>query len=53
MKTTVLGILTIVAAVANAAVSFLKTGTADIPVTIAAITAGWGLLHAADSKPAA
>lgn len=51
MKTTILGILTIIAAVANAAVSFLKTGTIDnIGETFALITGGYGLIKAADEK---
>lgn len=52
MKTTILGIATIVAAVANAAVSFLKTGTADYGTLIAAVTAGIGLIKASDAAPA-
>ena len=48
VKTTILGILTIIAAVANATISFLKTGTADYGVLVAAVTAGIGLLKAAD-----
>lgn len=52
MKTTALGIITIVAAVANAALSFLKTGTADYGALIAAVTAGIGLLKAADATKA-
>lgn len=49
MKTTILGILTILAAVSNAAISFLKTGSADFGTLIAAITAGIGLVKAADA----
>ncbi len=49
MKTTLLGITTIIAAVATALVSFLKTGTADYGVLVAAVTAGIGLLKAADA----
>ena len=49
MKTTILGIVTILAAIASAAVSYLKTGTFDFTATVAAVTAGWGLIKAADS----
>ena len=49
MKTTILGILTIVAAVSNAAVQLLKGGSFDIASTIAAVTAGLGLIKAADA----
>jgi len=52
MKTTILGIVTILAAVASAAVSYLKTGTFDFAATVAAVTAGWGLIKAADSTTA-
>ena len=48
MKTTAYGILTIIAAVASAIASYLKTGTFDIPATVTAITAGIGLLKAQD-----
>ena len=50
-KTTVLGVVTIIAAIANAAISFLKTGSlGDVGQTFALITGGYGLLKAADSK---
>jgi hypothetical protein len=50
-KTTVLGIVTIVAAVANAALSFLKTGTIGDPGELLALLAGgYGLIKAADAK---
>jgi len=49
MKTTILGIATIVAAVSNAVVSFLQTGSADYGSLIAAVTAGIGLIKAADA----
>jgi len=50
-KTTILGIVTIIAAIANAALNFLKTGTVgDIGATIALISGGYGLIKAADSK---
>ena len=51
MKTTALGILTIVIAVANIAVQVIKTGNANFGELIPAITAGWALLHAQDSTP--
>lgn len=50
-KTTLLGIVTIIAALANAALSFLKTGSiGDIGATIALVSGGVGLIKAADSK---
>jgi len=52
MKTTILGTATIVAAVANAVISFLETGYADYGSLITAVTAGIGLIKAADAyKP--
>lgn len=49
-KTTVLGVATIVATVANAVVALLKTGQMpDLLTTSAAITAGWGLIAAKDN----
>jgi hypothetical protein len=48
-KTTILGILTIVTAIANAALMFLKSGTTDIGGVIVAVTAGLGLIKAADA----
>jgi hypothetical protein len=50
MKTTVLGILTIVIAVANAAVNLLKGLPIDIAATGSAVAAGIGLVKAADAK---
>ena len=50
-KTTILGVLTIIAAVSNALANFLKTGSVgDIGETIAIIAGGYGLVKAADSK---
>jgi hypothetical protein len=50
-KTTILGVITIIAAIANAALSFLQTGSlGDVGQTIALITGGFGLIKAADSK---
>lgn len=51
MKTTILGILTILVAVGNAAIQLLKGGAIDYAVTAASITAGVGLLKAADALP--
>lgn len=50
MKTTILGILTVVSAVTFAAISFLKTGAFDFGVLITGVTAGVGLIKAADAK---
>jgi hypothetical protein len=50
-KTTILGVLTIIAAVSNAAVNFLKTGTVgDIGEVMALVMGGYGLIKAADAK---
>jgi hypothetical protein len=49
MKTTILGILTIIGAFASAAIQYLKTGTIDIAPLIPAVTAGFGLIKAEDS----
>jgi len=50
MKTTILGTLTIIVAVGNAAIQILSGDTIDYAVTVASITAGIGLLKAADQK---
>jgi hypothetical protein len=50
MKTTVLGILTIVVAVANAAAALIKGQAVDFAATVSAITAGIGLIKAADAS---
>jgi hypothetical protein len=50
MKTTALGIATIVAAIANAAVEFINTGTANWAALVTGLTSGIGLIKAADSK---
>lgn len=50
MKTTALGILTIIVAVANAAIALLKGQPIDFASTATAITAGIGLVKAADQK---
>ena len=51
-KTTQLGILTILAAIVNAALSFLKTGTFAFAEVFTAVTAGIGLIKAADATAA-
>jgi len=48
MKTTALGILTIIAAVSNVCVQLLNGGTPDMMGAFAAITAGLGLIKARD-----
>jgi hypothetical protein len=50
MKTTILGVLTIVAGVVNATLAILKGSPIDIETTIISITAGIGLIKAADAK---
>lgn len=50
MKTTALGILTIIVAVANAAIALLNGQPVDFATTFAAVTAGFGLIKAADAK---
>lgn len=50
-KTTTLGVATIVSSILTALISFLKTGQiSDIGTTIAAITAGVGLIVAKDAQ---
>jgi len=49
MKTTIIGILTIVSAVSFAAIAFLKSGSFDIGALITGVTAGIGLIKAADT----
>lgn len=49
MKTTILGILTIVSAVTFAAIAFLNGGSFDIGVLITGVVAGIGLIKAADA----
>lgn len=50
-KTTVLGALTILMAVVNVAMAFLQGHAIDFPSTIAQVTAGVGLIKAADANP--
>lgn len=52
MKTTGLGIATIIATLASAFIAFVQTGALDIAVIAAGITAGWGLIQAADAPKA-
>ena len=49
MKTTILGSLTVVSAICFAAISFIKTGALDFGVLITGVTAGIGLIKAADA----
>jgi uncharacterized membrane protein len=49
MKTTILGILTIIGAVISGATQFLNGGSIDLVSIIPAITAGIGLINAEDS----
>lgn len=48
-KTTLTGICMILAAIANAGMDLLQNKPVDFPVTIAAITAGVGLIMAKDA----
>lgn len=51
LKTTITGVLTIVVAVADFALRFIKTGSiGDVTATITAVTAGVGLIMARDSR---
>lgn len=50
MKTTILGILTIIVSVGNALIQILNGDSIDFAVTAASITAGVGLLKAEDAK---
>lgn len=49
MKTTSLGILTILIAVGNVVASYLKTGTFNLAELVPTVTTGWALIHAQDS----
>lgn len=49
MKTTALGILTIVATLSNVGIQILKGGAPDLVGAFAAITAGFGLIKARDA----
>jgi len=48
MKTTILGILTIVGAVVSASTQFLTSGSIDLLSIVPAVTAGFGLIKARD-----
>jgi len=48
MKTTILGVLTIVGAVVSAATQFLTSGSIDLLSLAPAVTAGIGLIKAKD-----
>jgi hypothetical protein len=50
MKTTALGILTIVATLANVGVQVLKGGAPDFMGAFAALTTGFGLIKARDAS---
>lgn len=50
MKTTALGILTIIVTVANVAIQLLTGGSPDIAASFAAILGGIGLIKAANAK---
>ena len=49
MKTTILGVLTIISGITFAGISFIKTGSFDISALILSITSGVGLIKAADA----
>lgn len=49
-KTTTLGVLTIVGAIAHAGVQYFSGQQIDFTVLMAGIAAGWGLFHAADAS---
>lgn len=50
MKTTALGILTIIVTLANVAIQLLNGGSPDIAASFAAILGGVGLIKAANAK---
>lgn len=50
MKTTILGVLTIVATLANVGLQIIQGQSPDIMAAFAAVTAGVGLIKAHDSK---
>jgi hypothetical protein len=49
-KTTLAGVLTIVGTLTTAGLAFLHQQPVNIPTVIAGLTAGAGLIKAADSK---
>lgn len=50
MKTTALGIITIIATLSNVALQLLSGGQPDFAAAFAAVVAGAGLIQASDSK---
>lgn len=50
MKTTILGVLTIIATLSNVGVQIMKGGTPDLMGAFAAVTAGFGLIKARDAQ---
>jgi len=50
MKTTALGIVTIIATLSNVALQILSGGSPDLAAAFAAIVAGAGLIQASDAK---
>jgi len=50
MQTTILGVLTILVSLGNAAICYLKGSSPDFAGTITAVTAGIGLIKAKDAK---
>ena len=50
MKTTALGILTIIATLANVTIQILSGGQPDFTAAFAAVVAGAGLIQASDAK---
>lgn len=49
MKTTILGVLTILATLSNVGIQILNGGTPDLMGAFAAVTAGIGLVKARDA----
>jgi hypothetical protein len=49
-RTTVLGVLTIIGTLTAGGIQLLNGHQPDLPTTIAGVTAGLGLLHAADNS---
>jgi uncharacterized membrane protein len=50
MKTTILGVLTIISAVVSGAIQFLGNGSVDLLTVVPAISAGIGLIKAQDQR---
>lgn len=49
MRTTILGILTILSGITFAGISYIKTGSFDVSALILSLTSGIGLVKAADA----